>query len=78
MVLILHNFLGSESTSGKVYIPTNLTDFEDANGNIIYGASRNEIPKDSWLDLETSINRNPTRQAKDIRDIREREQYRGN
>ena len=66
--LILHNFLRSESTSGKVYIPPNLIDFEDANGNIIYGAWRNEIPKDSWLDLEPSINRNPTRQAKDIRD----------
>ena len=43
--LILHNFLRSESTSGKVYIPPNLIDFKDANGNIIYGAWRNEIPR---------------------------------
>ena len=43
--LILHNFLRSESTSGKIYIPPNLIDFEDANGNITYGAWRNEIPK---------------------------------
>ena len=45
--LILHNFLRSESTFGKIYIPPNLLDFEDMSGNIIPGAWRNGVPKDS-------------------------------
>ena len=65
--LILHNFLRSESTSGKIYIPLNLLDFEDMSGNIP-GAWRIDVPKDSWLDLEPPVNRNPSRQAKDVRE----------
>ena len=66
--LILYIFLRSESTSGKIYIPPNLLDFEDMSDNIIPGAWRNDVPKDSWLDLEPSVNRNPSRQAKDVRE----------
>ena len=36
-VLILHIFLRSESTTGKIYIPPNLIDFDDGCGNVIPG-----------------------------------------
>ena len=45
-----------------------MLDFEDMSGNIIPGTWRNDLPKDSWLDLEPSVNRNPSRQAKDVRE----------
>ena len=36
-VLILHNFLRSEPTTGKIYIPTNLIDLDDGCGTVISG-----------------------------------------
>ena len=47
-VLILHNWLRSESKSGKIYVPSNLIDFEDiGNDTIIPGEWRNDIPTGS-------------------------------
>ena len=43
-VLILHNFLRSESTTGKIYIPPNLIDFDDGCGNVIPGDWRKDAP----------------------------------
>ena len=66
--LTLHNFLRSESSSGKVCISPNLVDFEDMSGNVFPGTWRNDEPNsDCWFDLEPTINRNPSRWAKDIR-----------
>ena len=68
-VLILHNWLRSESKSGKIYVPSNLIDFEDiGNDTIIPGEWRNDIPTGSWLDLPQSNSRNYTKQTKEIRD----------
>ena len=33
--MLLHNFLRSESTNGKTYIPPNLIDFEDECDTVI-------------------------------------------
>ena len=52
----------------KFISPPNLLYFEDMSGNIIPGAWRNDVLKHSWLDLEPSVNRNPSRQAKDVRE----------
>ena len=43
-VLILHNFLRSESTTGKIYIPSNLIAFEDGCGTVIPGDWRKDAP----------------------------------
>ena len=68
-VLILHNWLRSESKSGKIYVPSNLIDFEDTgNDTIIPGEWRNDIPTGSWLDLPQSNSRSYTKLAKEIRD----------
>ena len=66
LVLILDNFLRSESTNGKTCIPPNLVDFEDGCGIVISGDWRKDVPSGTWLDLEPSSSRNSSRQAKDI------------
>ena len=67
-VLILHNFLRSESTAGKIYIPPNLIDFDDGCGTAIPGDWRKDAPSGTWLDFEPSTSRNSSRQAKDVRE----------
>ena len=66
--MILQNFLRSESTTGKIYIPPNLIDFDDGCGTVIPGDWRKDAPSDIWLDLEPFTNRNSSRQAKDVRE----------
>ena len=67
-VLILHNFLRSESTTGKIYIRPNLIDFDEGCGTAIPGDWREDAPSGTWLDLEPSTSRNSSRQAKDVRE----------
>ena len=57
-VLILQTVLRSESTTGKIYIPPNLIDFDDECGTGIPGDWRKDAPSGTWLDLEPSTNRN--------------------
>ena len=66
--LILHNFLRSGSTTGKIYIPPNVTDFDDGCGTAIPGDWRKDAPSSSWFDLESSTSRNSSRQTKDVRE----------
>ena len=68
LVLILDNFLRSESTNGKTCILPNLVDFEDGCGIVISGDWRKDVPSGTRLDLEPSTIRNSSRQAKDIRE----------
>ena len=51
-VLILHNFLRSESTTGKIY---------DGCGTVIPGDWIKDAPSSIWLDLEPSASRNSSR-----------------
>ena len=44
--LILHNWLRSESSSGKIYIPQSLTDSEDTSHEILPGNWRSDVPAD--------------------------------
>ena len=67
-VLISRNFLRSESTTGKIYIPSNLIDFDGGCGTVIPGDWRKDTPSGTWLDLEPSTSRNSSRQAKDVRE----------
>ena len=67
-VLILHNFLRSESTTGKIYIPHNLIDFDDGCGTVIPGDWRKVAPSGTLLNLELFASRNSSRQAKDVRE----------
>ena len=67
-VLILHNFLRSESTTGKIYILHNLIDFDDGCGTVIPGDWRKVAPSGTWLNFESSTSRNSSRQAKDVRE----------
>ena len=52
--LILNNFLRSESSTGKMYIPLNLIDFGDGFGTVIPGDCRKDAPSGTWPDLEPS------------------------
>ena len=68
-ILILHNWLRSESSSGRIYVPPNLIDVEDlSNDEIIYGDWRSDVPTNTWFDLQPSYSRNATKQAKEIRE----------
>ena len=51
-VLILYNFLRSETTTGKIYIPANLIDFDDGCGTVIPGDWIKYAPSSIWLDLD--------------------------
>lgn len=42
-----------------------IVDFDDKRGSVIPGAWRNDVPSDSWLDLESSVKRNS------LQDVRE-------
>ena len=67
-IFILHNWLRSESSSGRIYVPPNLIDVEDlSNDEIIYGDWRSDVPTNTWFDLQPSYSRNATKQAKEIR-----------
>ena len=66
-ILISHNWLRSESSSGRIYVPPNLIGVEDlSNDEIIYGNCRSDVPTNTWFDLQPSYSRNATKQAKDI------------
>ena len=66
--MLLHNFWRSESTTGKIYIPSNLIDFGDGCGTVTPDDWRKDAPSDKWLDLEPSTSTNSSRQAKDVRE----------
>ena len=67
--LILHNWLRSKSSSGRIYVPPNLINVEDLlNDEIIYGDWRSDVPTNTWFDLQPSYSRNATKQAKEIRE----------
>ena len=64
-ILILHNWLRSESSSGRIYVPPNLIEVEDlSNDEIIYGDWRSDVPTSTWFDLQPFYSRNATKQAK--------------
>ena len=66
-ILILHNWLRSESSSRRIYVPPNLIDVEDlSNDEIIYGDWRSDVPTNTWFDLQPSYSINATKQAKEI------------
>ena len=56
-VLILHNFLRSESTTGKIYIFPNLIEFDYGCGTVIPGDWRKYALSGIWLDFEPSTGR---------------------
>ena len=67
-IFVLHNWLRSESSSGRIYVPPNLIDVEDlSNDEIIYGDWMFDVPTNTWFDLQPSYSRNATKQAKEIR-----------
>ena len=68
-ILILHNFLRSESSFGRIYVPPNLIEVEDlSNDEIIYGGRRSDFLPNTWFDLQPSYSRNTTKQAKEIQE----------
>ena len=68
-ILILHNWLISESSSERIYVAPNLIDVEDlSNDEIIYGDWSSDLPTNPWFDLQPSHSRNATKQAKEIRE----------
>ena len=47
-ILILHNWLRSKLSSGRIYVPPNLIDVEDLlNDEIIYGDWRSDVPSNT-------------------------------
>ena len=68
-IVILHNWLRSESSSGGIYVPPNLIDVEDlSNDEIIYGGWRSDVPTNTWFDLQPPYSKNATKQANEIRE----------
>ena len=66
-ILILDNWLRSESSSGRIYVLPNLIDVEElSNDEIIYGDWRSDVPTNTWFDLQPSYSINATKQAKEI------------
>ena len=64
-ICILHNWLRSESSSGRIYVRPNLIDVEDLpNDKIIYEDWRSGGPTNTRFDLQPSYSRNATKQAK--------------
>ena len=56
--MILHNFLRSESTNDKTYIPPNLIDFEDGCDTVIPDDWRKDTPSrigSIWNHLQVEI-----------------------
>ena len=67
-ILILDNWLRSESSSRRIYVPPNSIDVEElSNDGIIYGDWRSDVPTNTWFYLQPSYSRNATKQAKEIR-----------
>ena len=67
-VISVHNWLRSDATSGKIYVPPHFIDYEDIDGNVTPGEWRKDIPDESWQNLKPSTNKNPSQYAKEIRD----------
>ena len=66
-ILVLHNWVRTESSTRRIYVPPNLIDIEDlSNDETIYGDWRSDIPTNIWCDLQPSYSRNATKQAKEI------------
>ena len=65
-VISLHNWLRSDATSGKIYVPPHFIDYEDIDGNVTPGEWRKDIPDESWQNLKP-INKNPRQYAEEIR-----------
>ena len=66
--LVLHNFL-RKSSSRNVYCPSTLADHEDAEGRVVLGSWRSDVASAfAPLNASAERNRNPTRNAKEIRD----------
>ena len=66
--LILHNWLRSESSSGKIYIPQSLIDSEDTSHEILPGNWRSDVPTESWFDLTPTRSKHSSNQANAIRE----------
>ena len=67
-VLVLHNWLRADTNSKHIYCPPAMIDQDSLEtGGVIPGTWRNDTPRDSFLDLESSLSRNSTRVAKEMR-----------
>ena len=49
--LIMHNWLQSVLSSGKIYIPQSLVNSEDTSHEMLAGNWRSDVPTESWFDL---------------------------
>ena len=68
VILTLHNWLRSDSTSRNIYCPVALIDTEDmAKGKFIPGLWRDDIPSESLLPLQPASIHNSVSEAKAMR-----------
>ena len=67
--LILHNWLRADSSSRNIYFPPTLVDKEDPQtGEISMGSWREDPPSQSFTDLQPSLSRNCSSEAKRMRE----------
>ncbi|PFX33921.1 hypothetical protein AWC38_SpisGene1062 [Stylophora pistillata] len=67
--LTLHNWLRADTSTRNIYCPPTLSDREDPEtAEIIPGSWRDDIPADSFLDLQPSVSRNCSSEAKNMRE----------
>ena len=67
--IALHNWLRSESSTGKIYIPVGLADYENIEtGEIIEGSWRQDDHPVTWQPMSKTRNNNPSKQAIAIRE----------
>ena len=63
--LTLHNWLRADGTIRNIYCPPTLVDREDPDtAEIIPGSWREDTPSDSFLDLQPSLTRNSSNEAR--------------
>ena len=67
--LTLHNWLRADTSSRNIYSPPTLVDREDPEmAEVIPGSWREDIPTDSFLNLQPSTSRNCSNEAKNMRE----------
>ena len=67
--LTLHNWLRADASSRNIYSPQTLIDREDPEtSEVIPGSCREDIPTDSFLNLQPSTARNSSNEAKNMRE----------
>ena len=67
--LTLHNWLRVDTSSRNIYSPPTLVDREDPEtAQVIPGSWRDDIPTDSFLNLQPSTSRNCSNEAKNMRE----------